>query len=160
MSGPLGCEPLGGTLVGRTHESCERKRRQPRHIPVSGSPFHLPPLVRNSSAGSHYGVGSKAGTFTVGDRPRLLALDSGLSVLGSRFWALGSGLLALDSRFWSLSSGLWPLFSILDTRYVRPVCLSGDLDRISLLACDIYYQIVSVCLQEQRTCRAVFGGVL
>ena len=69
------------------------------------------PLVRNSHAGSQNAVGSKAGTFTVADRPRLLALDSGLSVLGSRFLALGSGLSALNSI----------MISTLDARYVKPM---------------------------------------
>ena len=42
MSGPLGNKPLGGTLMGRTHESCERKRRQPRLVPFRVSLITFP----------------------------------------------------------------------------------------------------------------------
>eukprot|EP00116_Pleurobrachia_bachei_P002674 sb/3462936/ len=36
------CVSARGTLMGRTHESCERKRRQPRFVPVRVSLYHLP----------------------------------------------------------------------------------------------------------------------
>ena len=118
MSGPLGNKPLGGTLMGRTHESCERKRRQPRLVPDRVGLFHL-----SLSSGTAVlvriwrGSSVKASTAEVG--PQLCGRAPLVSC--SSLWVLVSGFSSLfsGSSLFSLLSVafvvfvLFPLYSLL-----------------------------------------------
>ena len=112
MSGPLGNKPLGGTLMGRTHESCERKRRQPRLVPVRVGLNHLP-----LSAGTavlvriRRGSGVKASTAEVG--PQLFGRAPLVSCPGLWF----SSLFSDSSLFSLLSFAFVVLFSSLCTAF-------------------------------------------